>query len=157
MNDLPFFSELENRIRRVCNPEARYPVLWVVGAPRSGKTTLLQTLCTANEWKYINFTLDIPYLTSLVGQEETYRPEDFLASLTQICQLSSSKIIVIDEIEPVLSLWSSSHQHFFFQLIARTTRLSAGVVIVTRRISAEVLRNIVPGSNHVFSISLEQD
>src|SRR5260370_30848195 len=97
---------LEIRIRQVCNPQARYRVLWVIGSPRSGKTSICRFVCHHNSWKYVDFTLEPGFLDGLIGQEETYRPEDFLVFLHLLCSKIVEEVIVLDEIEPLLGLWS---------------------------------------------------
>ncbi|MGB0383772.1 MAG: AAA family ATPase [Ardenticatenaceae bacterium] len=144
---------LEQRIHRVCGPQARYQVLWLVGAPRSGKTRLARTVCQRYGWRYINFTLDTEYLDSLIGHEETYRPADFIATLRTICAEATQEIIVIDEIEPLLGWWDWNWQEVFFKEVGRATRLSAGVVLTTRLRTPQQLLRLVPNADHVFDIS----
>ncbi len=144
---------IETRVRQVCNSQARYRVLWIIGPPRSGKTSICRFVCRHNGWKYVDFTLEPGFLDSLLGQEETYRPEDFLAFLRLLCSKIVEEVIVLDEIEPLLGLWSWEQQELFFKQVGYATRLTAGVVIVTRLSTTQELVNLLPGTDHICEIS----
>ena len=152
MNTKELIDAFELQVRRVCRPQARYRVLWLVGRPRSGKTCLARQVCERNRWQYINFTLDPGYLDTLVGSEEIYRPDDFLSTLRRLCANRDEEIIVIDEIEPLLGWWSWEWQEVFFKKIGRATRLKAGVVLVTRLRTSRQLAPLVPNANHLFEM-----
>ncbi|GLV54347.1 hypothetical protein KDH_11950 [Dictyobacter sp. S3.2.2.5] len=147
-------KELTVRIRNVCNVQARYRVLWIVGEPRCGKSFLCRSLCKNNGWKYINYTLGRGFLDSLVGQEEIYRPQNFLDDLYRWCNQSTEDFIVLDEIEPLLSLWTWDIQEEFFKLVGRAPDLTAGIVIATRIRTAEQLNRIFSemDPNHIYEI-----
>ncbi|GHO75230.1 hypothetical protein KSD_30010 [Ktedonobacter sp. SOSP1-85] len=157
MNIEDVAQSLEIQIRRVCGAQSRYRVLWIIGAPRSGKTSLCQYICTAHQWKYVNFTLDPGYLDSLLGREETYRPKDFEGDLLTWCSNSKEEFIIFDEIEPLLGLWNREHQDNFFRIVGRIPELRAGVVLVTRIRSALQLRSILPemSQDHIYEIEQE--
>jgi hypothetical protein len=152
MNFDALVKTLEERIRVICREQARYRVLWVVGKPRSGKTSLCRTVCQRTGWKYINFTLDSGFLDSLIGREELYRPEDFLGTLNWIGNDAADEIVVIDEIEPLLGWWTWEQQEVFFKQVGRAPRLQAGVVLVTRSRTKEQLTKILPGIDHIFEM-----
>ena len=143
---------IDTRIRQVCNPQARYRVLWVIGSPRSGKTSICRLVCRHNGWKYVDFTLEPGFLDSLLGQEETYCPEDFLVFLRILCSKMVEEVIVLDEIEPLLGLWSWDQLELFFKQVGYATRLEAGVVIVTRLSTTRELTKLLPGTDHIFGI-----
>jgi hypothetical protein len=145
-------QKLEYRIRQVCHSQARYPVLWIVGVPGTGKTLLLRSLCQRIGWKYVDFTLDTGYLDQIIGQEETYRIEDFQETLHLICRSATEKIIVIDEIEALLTLWNWDEQEIFFRKISKATRLQCGIVLITRLRKARELESLLPDKNQVFEI-----
>jgi ATPase family associated with various cellular activities (AAA) len=147
-------EELTARVRNVCNAQARYRVLWIVGEPRCGKSSLCKSLCKNNGWKYINYTLSNGFLDSLVGQEEIYRPHNFLEDLHHWCNQSTEDFIVFDEIEPLLSLWTWDTQEEFFKLVGRATGLTNGIVITTRARTAQQLSKIFSGMdpNHIYEI-----
>ena len=145
-------STIETRIRQVCNPQARYPVLWVIGSPRSGKTSTCRFICNRNSWKYVDFTLESGFLDSLIGREETYRSEDFLELLRLLCSRIAEAVIVLDEIESLLGLWSWEQRGLFFKQVGYATRLEKGVVIVTRLSTAQELTKLLPGRDHIFQI-----
>lgn len=152
MNFDALVKTLEERIRVICGEQARYRVLWVVGKPRSGKTSLCRTVCQRTGWKYINFTLDSGFLDSLIGREELYRPEDFLGTLKGIGNEAAAEIVVIDEIEPLLGWWTWEQQEMFCKQVGRATRLQTGVVLVTRSRTKEQLAKILPGIDHIFEM-----
>jgi len=112
---------LEIQIRKVCDAQSRYRVLWIVGEPRSGKTTLCRYICIVQLWRYVNFTLDAGFLDSLIGREETYRPRDFLVDLSIWCANTTEEFVVFDEIEPLLGLWNWEQQEIFFRSVGRAT------------------------------------
>lgn len=143
---------LETCIHQVCNPQARYRVLWLIGSPHSGKTSIGRFICHHNGWKYVDFTLEPGFLDSLIGREETYRPEDFLELLRLLCSKIAEEVIVLDEIEPLLGLWSWEQQKLFFKQVGYATRLEAGVVIVTRLSTTRELTRLLPGKNHIFEV-----
>jgi len=145
-------QKLETRISQVCHSQARYCVLWVIGPPRSGKTSICRFVCQHSGWKYVNYTLDPGFLDRLIGKEETYRPEDFLEFLRLLCSNILEEVIVIDEIEPLLSLWSWEQREVFFRQVGHATRLERGVVIATRLPSTQELIRLVPGVEHIFEI-----
>src|SRR5689334_16253342 len=105
MSDDPTAKMLEERIRQVCGDQARYPVLFVVGKPRSGKTPVCRAVCARNSWRYVDFTLEPGCLDRLIGREEVYSPEDFAADLREMCATASTQVLVVDEVEPLLALW----------------------------------------------------
>ncbi|HEY9608977.1 hypothetical protein [Allocoleopsis sp.] len=152
MNFDALVKTLEEYIYLVCQEQARYRVLWVVGKPRSGKTLLSRTVCQRTGWKYIDFTLDPGFLDSLVGREEIYRPEDFLGTLKLIGNEAAAEIVVLDEIEPLLGWWTWEQQEVFFKQVGRATRLQTGIVLVTRSRTKEQLAKILPGMNHIFEM-----
>jgi len=147
-------QDLENRITLVCDPQKRYRTLWIVGVARCGKTALCRHICLECGWRYVNFTLDQGFLDSLIGREQTYRPEDFLADLHRWCAQTDQAIMIIDEIEPLLSLWTLEQQETFFKQIGRATRLSVGIVIVTRSRNVQQLHQILAGIHldHIYEI-----
>lgn len=155
MNFDALTKTLEDRIRFVCQEQARYRVLWVVGKPRSGKTWLSRTVCQRTGWKYINFTLDPGFLDSLVGREESYRPEDFLVTLKLVYNNTTVEVVVLDEIEPVLGWWTWEQQEVFFKQVGRAARLQTGTVLVTRSRTSQHLAKILPGMNHIFEMPEE--
>ena len=145
-------QRLEAQIQQVCQPQARYRVLWVIGSPRSGKTSLCRFVCQHRGWKYVDFTLEPGFLDSLIGQEEMYRPEDFLEFLRLLCDNTTEEVIVLDEIESLLGLWTWEQRELFFKQVGYATRLKTGVVIVTRLSTTQELTKLVPGSDHIFEI-----
>lgn len=146
-------QQLEQRVRQVCRPQqVRYPILWIVGPPCSGKTAIVRAVGRRAGWPYIDFTLDSGCLDSLIGQEETYQPEDFFNYVRDLCQATTAEVMVLDEIEPLLGWWSWEEQDIFFQKIARATRLPCGVAIVTRLRNLSQLERIAPNKNQVFEI-----
>lgn len=146
--------ELESRIRDICHTQARYRVLWVVGGPCSGKSSLCRYICTEQGWRYINFTLDPGFLDSLIGREEIYRPEDFLEDLYRWCENIRKEFVVFDELEPLLGLWDWDQQELFFRLMGRATGLPVGVILTTRSRTSQQLRKTLPGMRqaHFFEL-----
>lgn len=154
MNVEDVAQELEIRIRRVCDAQTRYRILWIVGSPRSGKTTLVRHLCIVQGWRYVNFTLDSGFLDSLIGKEETYGPEDFLVDFHRWCATTKEEFVIFDEIEPLLALWNWEQQEFFIRKVGRATRLPVGVVFVTRIRTVQQLRKTLPEmqQDHIYEI-----
>jgi hypothetical protein len=147
-------QDLETRISLVCDPQKRYRTLWIVGVARCGKTSLCRHICLERGWRYVNFTLDQGFLDSLIGREQTYRPEDFLTDLHRWCTETDQPVMVIDEIEPLLSLWTWEQQEVFFKQIGREPRLIIGVVIVTRSRNIQQLYQVLLGMHldHIYEI-----
>jgi hypothetical protein len=104
-------------------------------------------------WHYVNFTSDTGYLDSLRGKELVYRPEDFLHSLRFWCSNCPRDILMLDEIESALGLWTFEMQSTFFRTIGRAERLEKGVVIATRLRSALDVAKLIPGYTHVFEVT----
>src|SRR5438445_12313800 len=100
MNFNELVLDLETRMGLVCDAQKRYRVLWIVGEPRCGKTSLCRYICLDRGWRYVNFTLDPGFLDRLMGREETYRPEDFLTDLHRWCTETDERVMIVDEIEP---------------------------------------------------------
>src|SRR5438132_14321434 len=123
MSRVKQLQALADRIRQVCKLQARFRTLWIVGHPKSGKTTLCRDVCLQMDWQYVNFTLDPGYFDSLLNKERTYRPEDFLCSLRSWCIACPYDILVLDEIEPMLGLWTSTVQKDFFITVGKAPRL----------------------------------
>jgi hypothetical protein len=144
---------LAERIQQVCKLHARFRTLWVVGRPRSGKTTLCRAVCLQKGWHYVNFTLDPGYLDSLANKEKIYRPEDFLGSLRSWCETCPGTTLVLDEIEPMLGLWTATVQKDFFRTVGRVSHLERGLVIVTRLYDAQDILKWVPNHTHVFEVT----
>jgi hypothetical protein len=145
---------LATRISSVCNAQKRYRVLWIVGEPRCGKTSLCRSMCVERGWRYVNFTLDQGFWDTLIGQEQIYRPEDFLVNLHTWCNQTSEEILILDEIEPLLSLWNGEQQEIFFKQVGRATSLHVGVVIATRARNVQQLQQILSEmhSDHIYEI-----
>ena len=95
----------------------------------------------------------------MIGHEQTYRPEDFLDDLSTWCAQTSEEILILDEIEPVLSLWNWEQQEIFFKRIGRATGLRVGVVIVTRSRSAQQLQQVLAEMHldHIYEMSQGAD
>lgn len=140
------------RAERVCRVHARFRVLWLVGPSRSGKSELCRAVAKQIGWRYINYTLDSGFLDALQGKEESYRPEDFLQLVHSICNNSTEQLIIIDEIEPLLGLWTRQTQDSFFRLVGRMEYIKCGVVLVTRLRSPAEMESLAPGRDHVFAI-----
>ncbi|GER89761.1 hypothetical protein KDW_39230 [Dictyobacter vulcani] len=158
-------KEIVDRVYTVCNQQARYRVLWIVGEPRCGKTSLSKKLCQNNNWKYINFTLEPGYLDSLIGREEVYRPADFLEDLYRWCNEANSEYIFFDElVNAWLMVWGYRYEQAwlagirytreFFLRVGRAPNLQAGVIFVTRARTADKLLEIFPqmNPNHIFEL-----
>jgi hypothetical protein len=152
VNQVEQAQALVNRIRRVCGPQARFRTLWLVGHPKSGKTMLCREVCLQMGWHYVNFTLDPGYLDSLINKERIYRPEDFLDSLRSWCRTCPSTVLVLDEIESMLGLWTPTVQKDFFRTIGRVPRLERGLVIATRLYDAQAVTKWVPSHAHIFEV-----
>jgi hypothetical protein len=101
----------------------------------------------------VNFTLDSGYFESLLNMERIYRPEDFLSSLQSWCKTCPRTILVLDEIEPMLGLWTPTVQKDFFITVGKTPRLERGVVIVTRLYNTQDITKWAPSHEHVFEVT----
>jgi len=154
MSDLAPDKDLEARIREVCGGQSRYPVLFVYGPPRSGKSQLVRGLCERAGWCYLDYTNDPEGLELIRGREQTYDPETFLADMRDLsAKRAEQRVIVLDEIEPLLSRWRRDKQELFFRLIGRATGLAAGVVVVTRLwSSAAIAEALRPDADRVFEL-----
>ena len=153
MSGVEQLQALADRIRQVCKSQARFRALWIVGPSRSGKTTLCREVCLQMGWHYVNFTLDPGYFDSLLNKEKVYRPEDFLGSLRSWCVACPCDILVLDEIEPMLGLWTSTVQKDFFITVGKAPRLKKGVVLVTRLYASQEVAKWVPSSAHIFEVT----
>jgi hypothetical protein len=152
MNRMTQAQTLADRIQQICKSQGRFRALWLVGLPKSGKTTLCREICLQMGWHYVNFTLDPGYLDSLLNKERIYRPEDFLYSLRSWCLTCPSDVLVLDEIEPMLGLWTSTVKKDFFITVSKATRLEKGIVIVTRLYPPQEVAKWVPDNEHIFEV-----
>jgi hypothetical protein len=152
LNQESALEALEKRVHDICNDQARFRVLFVLGSPQHGKSRLCSIACEQNAWQYVDFTLDSGGLDRIIGKEEEYSPEEFVADLRALCARTSAQVVVVDEIEPVLSLWRREKQDDFFRSIGHATRLPAGLVVVTRLRKVQDLVRLVPRKDQLLDI-----
>ena len=152
-------SEFTDQIQTVCGPNRRHPVLWVLGAPIVGKSYLCRQAAQVKGWHYINYTLDLGFLDSLIGREQTYQPEDAHYDICTWCRQSSSAVMILDDIDPLLMLWSSSEQQQFYAKVSKSTRsqLHCGLVLVTHIAASSVLIRLLPDDNQQRIFMMEQE
>lgn len=129
-----------------CCSQPRYRTAWLIGSPLSGKTTLARELCRAHEWQYRNYTTEQGLFDALRDRLETYQPSDLLNDLSQLVS-ESHQIVLVDEIDAVLAIWSSDQRRLFANQASRLANLPHGLVLVSNFFTAETLVPLLPDSD----------
>ncbi len=130
-----------------CCSQPRYRTAWLIGSPLSGKTTLARQLCDHHKWRYVNYTLDQGFFDALQGDLETYQPENLLADLRIWCATSKHSILLVDEIDAVLAIWSADRRNLFATRASRLPNLSCGLILVSNLLEVDTLAPLLPDSD----------
>lgn len=127
--------------------QPRYRTAWIIGPPQSGKTTLARRLCAAHNWRYLNYTLDEGYFELLQDRLETYQPGDLLRDLRVWCSTQDRSIVLVDELDALLAIWSPDQRRLFATRASRLTDLPHGLILVSNFFEASVLAPLLPESD----------
>jgi len=107
---------------------ARRKVLVLCGRPLSGKTALAKEVCQQLNATYVDASTELlPGITSPVLG--AYGPDDFLKWIKG--EASNSKILCVDEVEPLLATFEKQGARDFFQILGSIEPKQA-IIIITR-------------------------
>jgi hypothetical protein len=153
----PFDFRLEQAakmFRRFCVEEQRHRVAWLIGDPRSGKSTLAQRLAEQQQWSYINYTLDPGYFDQLADSIQTYQPDEFITAIKRWCEQCSHPVLILDEIDSLLATWSSEQRRTWASGASRLRDLSCGLVLSTSFFDEHTLHSYLPNASrpHIFTL-----
>ncbi|NTU79111.1 MAG: ATP-binding protein [Chloroflexales bacterium] len=130
-----------------CCSQPRYKTAWIVGPPLSGKTTLARQLCQLYGWRHLNYTLEPGYFDRLQGRLETYQPGDLLTDLRQWCVACDRPLLLVDEIDALLAVWSFEQRRLFAAQASRLPDLPRGIILVSNLLDVDVLAPLLPDSD----------
>lgn len=147
-------AQAATTFRRFCIEEQRHRVAWLIGAPRSGKSTLAQRLAEQQQWSYINYTLHSGYLDQLVDTIQTYQTDDFIAAIKHWCGQCSHPVLILDEIDSLLATWTSEQRRTWASGASRLRDLSCGLVISTSFFDEHTLYSYLPNTSRPHIITL---
>lgn len=152
-----FDIQLEQAARtfqRFCIEEQRHRVAWLIGAPRSGKSTLAQRLAEQQQWAYLNYTLHPGYFDQLAGTILTYQTDDFIMAIKRWCGQCSHPVLILDEIDGLLATWSSEQRRTWASGASRLRDLSCGLVLSTSFFDENALNSYLPNASrpHTFAL-----
>ena len=123
---------------------ARRKVLVLCGRPLSGKTALAKEVCQQLNATYIDASVELlPRITSPVLG--AYGPDDFLRWIKG--EASKSKILCVDEVEPLLATFEKQGAQDFFQMLG-SIEPKQPIIVVTRL--EKLLKNARFPDNHIF-------
>ncbi len=141
------------QFRAYCN-QLRYRTAWIIGAPLTGKSTLARQLCTHFGWCYLNYTLDEGCFDQLQGRLETYQPEDLCYELRRWSATTTQPILVVDELDAVLSCWQPQQRRSFAHRASRLPELPCGLILVSNLFEATTLETLLPPSDRPAYVDL---
>jgi hypothetical protein len=72
---------------------------------------------------------------------------DFLNDLRRWCQADSQSIVLIDEIDAVLAIWSFDQRRFFVTQASRIPNLTHGLILVSNFFDVDLLTPLLPESD----------
>ncbi len=140
-----------------CVHEPRYRVAWLTGPPLSGKTLLARRLCDAHGWHYLDYTLTPGYFDALADTIATYRAEDLIAAVKGWCATCVARVLVVDELDAVLTTWSLDQRDVWANQVSRLAYLSCGVVLVTHLFSCTRLATFLPDGGQRSCLTLSRE
>ena len=106
----------------------RRKVLVLCGRPLSGKTTLAKEVCQQLNVTYVDASVELlPKITAPVLG--AYGPDDFLKWIKG--EASKSKILCVDEIEPLLATFGEQGARDFFHMLGSIEPKQV-IIVVTR-------------------------
>src|SRR6266496_2927176 len=140
--------------RRFCLEEQRHRVAWLIGEPRSVKSTLAQRLAEQQQWAYINYTLNPGYFDQLADTIQTYQPDDFITAIKRWCGQCSHPVLILDEIDSLLATWSLEQRRTWASGASRLRDLSCGLVLSTSFFAESTLNSYLPNTSrpHTFTL-----
>jgi replication-associated recombination protein RarA len=109
----------------------RYKVMFVIGSPLSGKTTLAKEIVDSVDAEYIDYLQEVlPKIKSpALG---AYSPIDFREYLRKKGNNSQKGALIIDEIKWLISTWSPKQRKELPRLLSFLATKSAIILVVTR-------------------------
>lgn len=152
-----FDSQLEQAaktFRRFCVEEQRYRVAWLIGEPRSGKSTLAQRLAEQQQWAYINYTLNPGYFDQLADTIQMYQTDEFIAAIKRWCGECGYPVLLLDEIDSLLATWSLEQRRTWASGASRLRDLPCGLVLSTSFFDKNILHTYLPNASrpHIFTL-----
>ena len=147
------YEQIGALFRAYCN-QLRYRTAWIIGAPLTGKTTLARQLCTHFGWRYLNYTLDEGYFDQLQGRLETYQPEDLCHELRRWSAATTQTILIVDELDALLSCWQPQQRRSFVHRASRLPELPCGLILVSNLFEATTLESLLPPSDRPAYVDL---
>lgn len=125
---------------------ARRKVLVLCGRPLSGKTALVKQVCQQLNASYIDASVELlPGVTSPVLG--AYGSDDFLKWIKS--EASKSKILCVDEVEPLLATFGKQEAQNFFHMLGSIEPKQL-TIVVTRL--EELLMNARFPDNRIFRL-----
>jgi len=107
---------------------ARRKVLVLCGRPLGGKTALAKEVCQQLNATYVDASVELlPRITSPVLG--AYGPDDFLRWIKG--EASKSKILCVDEIDPLLTTFGKQGARDFFQILGSIEPKQAIIIIIS--------------------------
>lgn len=155
MSDL--YEQLVQRtsasFKRSCTQQ-RYKVAWLVGAPRSGKTTLAKQIAQINSWAYVDYTCEPGYFDQLTSTIMTYQPETFVAAVEEWCRTCTQSVLVLDEIDALLAVWSPQQRGSWATALSKRQFLPNGLVLVSSFFDTFEIMRLLPDPRSEYCVSL---
>lgn len=142
------------RLQTTLYPAGRWGVVWIIGKQRVADSLFFKMLCDTEQWEYLNFTTDDRGLRSVTGQEESVMPGDIAAWIDNLSCTSARSAILIDEIEPLVTMWNRAQQREFATLVSLLPRRVAGVIIVLRwQVFSAFVALAIPNRDHLIDLN----
>lgn len=150
-----FLQEATTQFTACCIEQPRYRVGWLVGVPqRSYKTQLARQLCRTNNWHYLDYTLEQGYFDALADRIEYYQPDDLVKAVCEWCEACLKPVLVIDEIDSILAIWTHTQRLIWAGRVARLQNLPCGVIIVSHFFTCHQLRDYLPDRDLRYCLEL---
>lgn len=137
-----------------CMESPRYRVAWLTGPPMSRKTALARQLCEQQAWQYLDYTCTPGYFDVLVDTISAYGPEQLTDDLQAWCRNCSAPVLVIDEIDSILAIWSSDQRIVWANRVSRLPYLPCGVLLVTHLLDCTALSRFLADNGQYSCLHL---
>ena len=139
--------------KRSCTQQ-RYKTAWLVGGPRSGKTTLAKQIAYLHDWTYINYTHEPGYFDSLASTITIYQPETLATAVEDWCSSCRKPVLILDEIDALLAVWSPWQRESWASAVSKKQFLPSGLVLVSSFFDTLDILRLLPDTQSDYCISL---
>lgn len=140
-----------------CMKKERYKVMFVIGSPLSGKTTLATEIAETLDAEYIDHLQEV--LTKIESPAlGAYSPIDFREYLQKKGNSSPKEALIIDEVKWLIATWSQKQRKELSRLLSFLETKSVIILVVTK--PCEWINNVSAssqGESRILDIDLYRE